>query len=40
MFKYLKGIIDCGLWYLIGEDFMLVAYTNLDCVGNVDDGKV
>ncbi|GLJ29737.1 hypothetical protein SUGI_0586830 [Cryptomeria japonica] len=37
IFRYLKGTVDYGLWYLRNDDFMLCAYTDVDWVGDVDD---
>ena len=39
IFKYLKGTMEYGLWYPKGEDFTLVAYSNADWAGCVDDKK-
>lgn len=30
IFRYLKGTIDYGLWYLKSVDFMLCAYIDVD----------
>lgn len=35
----MKGIVDFGLWYKKGGDFMLKAYTDADCARSVDDWK-
>ena len=39
IFRYLKGIVDFGLWYPKDDDLTLNAYTNADWVGDVDDRK-
>jgi len=39
IFRYLKGTIEYGLWYPKGEDFTLVAYSDVDWAGYVDDRK-
>ena len=39
IFKYLKGTMECGLWYPKGQDFTLKAFTNGYWVGSVDDQK-
>lgn len=36
---YLKGIKEFGLWNPINLDFTLIAYSNVDWVGSVDDKK-
>ena len=40
IFKYLKGTIEYGLWYLKGQYFTLRSFTNADWVGSVDDRKI
>jgi hypothetical protein len=37
IFRYLKGTEEFGLWYPKGKDLSLVAYTDADCVGYIDD---
>ena len=39
IFRYLKGTTDFGLWYPKGNDLTLIAYTNTDWAGNIDDSK-
>ena len=39
IFRYLKGTINFGLWYPKGNDLTLVAYTDADWAGNIDDRK-
>ena len=39
IFKYLKGTLDFGLWYPKGNDLTLIAYSDADWVGCVDDRK-
>ena len=39
IFKYLKGTLDFGLWYPKGNDMTLIAYSDVDWVGCVDDRK-
>ena len=39
IFKYLKGTLDFGLWYPKGNDLTLVAYSNADWAGCVNDRK-
>ena len=39
IFRYLKGTIDYGLWYPKGKNFTLIAYSNVDWVGFLDDRK-
>ena len=39
IFRYLKGTPKFGLWYDKSNNFTLCAYTNVDWVGNMDDGK-
>ena len=35
-FRYLKGTSNYEIWYDIGNDFTLCAYTNVDWVGSMD----
>lgn len=37
--RYLKGTIDCGLWYPYNNDFNLKVFIDVDWAGNVDDWK-
>jgi hypothetical protein len=37
IFRYLKGIEEFGLWYPKGNDLSLIAYTDADWVGCIDD---
>ena len=37
IFKYLKGTQEFGLWYLKGKDLYLIAYTDADWAGCIDD---
>eukprot|EP00249_Psilotum_nudum_P000684 c12775_g1_i1 orf=90-335(+) len=39
IFRYLKGTLDYGLWYPKGKDFTLIAYSDADWAGCVDDRK-
>lgn len=39
IFRYLRGTVDYGLWYLKDDDFTLSAYIDADWVGDVDDRK-
>ena len=39
IFRYLKGTMDYGLWYPKGNELTLVAYTDADWAGSVDDRK-
>ena len=39
IFKYLKGTLDFGLWYLKGNDLTLIAYLEADWERCVDDRK-
>ena len=39
IFRYLKGTLDLGLWYLHSDNFTLEAYTYENWEGNVDDRK-
>ena len=40
IFKYLKGTVDFGLWYPKGNDLTLIAYSDADWAGCVDDRKI
>jgi hypothetical protein len=40
IFRYLKGTIDIGLWYPSNNSFSLMAYSNADWEGCVDDRKI
>lgn len=37
--RYLKGTINYGIWYKQGERSDLVAYTDNDYAGDIDDSK-
>ena len=37
--RYLKGIVDYGLWYPKGNKFTLKAFTDADWAGSIDDRK-
>ena len=37
--RYLKGMIDFGLYYVGDHDYRLYGYTDADWVGSVSDGK-
>ena len=37
IFRYLKGTEEFGLWYPKGKDLSLMAYTDADWVGCIDD---
>jgi hypothetical protein len=37
IFRYLKGTKEFGLWYPKGKDQSLIAYTDVDWVGCIDD---
>ena len=37
--KYLKGIVDYGIWYEVVESLNLIGYSNNDQVEYVDDAK-
>jgi hypothetical protein len=37
IFKYLKGTREFGLWYPKGKDLSLIAYTDADWAGCIDD---
>ena len=39
IFRYLKGTIDFGLWYPKGSELTLIAYSNADWAGCVDDRR-
>ena len=39
IFRYLKGTTEFGLWYPKGNELTLVAYTDVDWEGNIDDRK-
>ena len=39
IFRYLKGTTKLGLWYPKGNELTMVAYTNADWVGSIDDRK-
>jgi hypothetical protein len=39
IFRYLKGTEEFGLWYPKGKDLSLIAYTDADWVGCIDDRK-
>jgi hypothetical protein len=39
IFRYLKGIIDFGLWYLKGNELTMVTYTDVDWVGSIDEKR-
>jgi hypothetical protein len=39
IFKYLKGIEEFGLWYPKGKDLSLIAYTDTDWTGCIDDRR-
>jgi len=39
IFRYLKGTMEYGLWYPKGKDFTLIAFSDVDWVGCVDDRK-
>jgi hypothetical protein len=39
IFKYLKGTKEFGLWYPKGEDLSLVAYTDANWAGCIDDRR-
>ena len=36
IFKYIKGTINFGLWYLKGNELNMVAYTDTNWVGSTD----
>jgi hypothetical protein len=37
IFRYLKGIEEFGLWYSERKDLSLIAYTDADWEGCIDD---
>jgi hypothetical protein len=37
IFRYLNGTEEFGLWYPRGKDLSLIAYTDEDCAGCIDD---
>ncbi|XP_048615912.1 secreted RxLR effector protein 161-like [Brassica napus] len=37
--KYLKGTLEYGIWYKRGEESELIAYTDSDYAGDIDDSK-
>jgi hypothetical protein len=39
IFRYLKGIEEFGLWYPKGKDLSLIAYTDADWAGCIDDRR-
>ena len=39
IFRYLKGTTEFGLWYPKGNELTLVAYTDANWVGSIDDRK-
>ena len=39
IFKYLKGTMDFGLWYQKGNELTLIAYSDADWAGFVDDKR-
>ncbi|XP_043710375.1 secreted RxLR effector protein 161-like [Telopea speciosissima] len=39
IFRYLRGTMEYGLWYLRGSGFILTAYSDADWAGSVDDRK-
>jgi hypothetical protein len=39
IFRYLKGTTDLGLWYPKGHELTLIAYTDADWAGDIDDRK-
>jgi hypothetical protein len=39
IFKYLKGMLEFGLWYPTGKYFTFTAYINAYWVGSLDDRK-
>lgn len=40
IFRYLKSIIDYGLWYPRSEDFILTTYIDANWAQSVDDKKI
>ena len=39
IFGYLKGTMDFGLWYPKGNELILIAYSDADWAGCVDDRR-
>ena len=39
IFRYLKGTTELGLWYPKGNELTMVAYTDADWAGSIDDRK-
>jgi chaperone required for assembly of F1-ATPase len=39
IFRYLKETKDFGLWYPKGNDLSLVAYTDANWIGSIDDRR-
>jgi hypothetical protein len=39
IFRYLKGTKEFGLWYPEGNDLSLIAYTDVDWAGCIDDRR-
>jgi len=39
IFGYLNGTMEYGIWYLKGKELTLIAYTDVDWAGSVDDRK-
>ena len=39
IFKYLKGTMDYGLWYPKGNELILIAYSDTDWAGCVDNSR-
>jgi hypothetical protein len=39
IFRYLKGTKEFGLWYQKGKDLSLIAYTDADWAGCIDDRR-
>ena len=39
IFRYLKGTTEFGIWYPKGNELTLVAYTDVDWAGSIDDRK-
>jgi hypothetical protein len=39
IFRYLKGTEEFGLWYPKGKDLPLIAYTDADWAGCIDDRR-
>ena len=37
--RYLKGTKKYGLWYPKGNNLIIQAFTNADCIGSIDDRK-